>query len=203
MSEKREALVVIDVIDLFEHDDADLLLSSYRARLEGLREALAAVRARRLPVIYANDHHGRWDGDRAALVEAAREGPGGDVVAALAPEPGEAFMFKGRYSAFDHTMLDLWLGDLQVERLLLMGATTEGCVLQSGIDAREQGFEVTILEDACATINGEHEQLALRYARDIVGIRTVSATNLFRAVRRLADRATRSTEVAHTITGDG
>ena len=40
-SETRDALVVIDVIDLFEHADADALLASYRARLDGLRAALA------------------------------------------------------------------------------------------------------------------------------------------------------------------
>ncbi len=59
-SENRDALVVIDVIDLFEHDDANDLLSSYRVRLQGLRLALATGRAQQVPVIYVNDHHGRW-----------------------------------------------------------------------------------------------------------------------------------------------
>ena len=171
----RDALAVIDVIDLFEHADADALLSSYRARLQGLRAALAAARARNVPVIYVNDHHGRWDGDRAALIEAARAGPGGDVVEALIPAQGEAFLFKGRYSIFDHTMTELLLREIGVDRLLLMGATTEGCVLQSGIDAREHGLKVTILETACTTIDDEHELLALRYAREVAGIHTAPA----------------------------
>ena len=175
MSENRDALVVIDVIDLFEHDDANDLLSSYRVRLQGLRLALATGRAQRVPVIYVNDHHGRWEGDRAALIEAACAGRGGDVVRVLAPEPNEAFLLKGRYSIFDHTMLELLLRELGTERLLLMGATTEGCVLQSGIDARERGFKVTILESACATIDDGHEQLGLRYAREIAGILTAPA----------------------------
>ena len=126
-------------------------------------------------MIYANDHHGRWDGDRAALSRRREPGPGGDVVSALVPEPGEAFLFKGRYSIFDHTMTELLLRELGVERLLLMGATTEGCVLQSGIDAREHGLKVTILESACTTIDEEHERLALRYAREVAGIRTAPA----------------------------
>jgi len=175
MPRSRDALIVVDVIDRFEHDDGDSLLASYRSRLQGLRAALAAARTRELPVIYANDHHGRWDGDRTALIEAAEGGPGGDVVSTLAPEPGEPFLFKGRYSAFDHTMLELLLDELELGRLLLMGATTEGCVLQTGIDAREHGFKVTILESACTTIDESHEQLALRYAREIAGIRTASA----------------------------
>jgi nicotinamidase-related amidase len=168
-----DALVVVDVIDLFEHVDADRLLASYRERLDGLRRALDKARAERIPVIYVNDHHGRWDGDAPALVAAACAGPGADVVVPLAPEPGEAFLFKSRYSIFDHTLLELLLRELEVDRLLLMGGTTEGCVVQSGIDARELGLKVTIVEGACASIDGELEQLALRYAREVAGMRTV------------------------------
>jgi nicotinamidase-related amidase len=43
------------------------------------------------------------------------------------------------------------------------------CVIQTAIDAREEGFNVTILADACATTNAEMERLALEYAEQIVG----------------------------------
>ena len=73
-------------------------------------------------------------------------------------------LLKHRYSGFDHTALELLLGDLHVERLVLAGAATEGCVVQTAIDARERGFKVTIVADACATTDPHLEEIALRYA---------------------------------------
>ena len=127
-----------------------------------------------MPVIYVNDHHGRWNGDAPGLVEAASAGPGTDVITALRPSPGDPFIFKARYSAFDHTLLEILLAELGSERLILMGGTTEGCVVQSGIDARELGFKVTIVENACASIDVELERVALRYAREVAGIRVAA-----------------------------
>ncbi len=167
--------LVIDAVDLFDHEDAEELLQSFRSRLQNVRAAIEAARARNVPVVYVNDHHGRWDGDAPGLVEAACSGPGADVIPALRPRPGEPFLFKARYSAFDHTLLEILLAELGAERLILVGGTTEGCVVQSGIDARELGFKVTIVASACTSIDSELEQLALRYAREVVGIQVVAS----------------------------
>jgi nicotinamidase-related amidase len=134
-------------------------------------EAIAKVRATSVPVVYVNDQHGRWDADAPALVRralAARKS--GGLLGPLEPAPGDRFVLKPRYSAFDHSPLLLLLRDLKVERILLVGAATEGCVVQSGIDARELGFKVTILVDACATTNPELSEIALRYAREVAGM---------------------------------
>jgi len=74
------------------------------------------------------------------------------------------------YSAFDQTPLALVLEEFEVERVLIAGAATEGCVLQSGIAAREHGLEATVLADACATVDAELEAVALEYARRVAGI---------------------------------
>jgi nicotinamidase-related amidase len=170
----KDTLLVIDAIDLFEHEHADTLLRSFRSRLDGLRAAIAAARASRIPIAYINDHHGRWDGNAPGLVEAASSGPGSDVIPALSPRAGDPFIFKARYSAFDHTPLEILLAELDTERLILIGGTTEGCVVQSGIDARELGFRVTIVANACTTLDDELEALALRYAREVAGIQVVA-----------------------------
>ena len=162
--------MLIDVISDFEHEDGGALLASFRERLPAMREVLARAREQEVPVVYVNDHHGRWDGDSRGLLEEALGGHGGDVTAELAPRPGDPFLLKPRYSAFDHTALELLLRELDVERLLLAGGATEACIVQSGIDARELGFKVTILAEACATIDRELEEISLRYAREVAGI---------------------------------
>ena len=122
-------------------------------------------------MLYVNDAAGRWDGNAPAILEDAFDGPGGDAVREIAPQPGETFLFKPRYSIFDHTALELILADLEIERVLLAGAATEMCVIQSAIDARENGFKVTILANACATTDEELENLAFEYAERVVGAR--------------------------------
>jgi nicotinamidase-related amidase len=127
-------------------------------------------------VIYVNDSGGRWDSDAPAVVRAAvQEGPGGELIAALAPQNGDRFVLKARYSGFDHTQLAILLEELEVERILLAGAATEGCVVQTAIDARELGYKVTLLSDACAT-NDEHlEGIALQYAEQVGGVRIAAS----------------------------
>jgi len=165
----RDALVLIDVVNLFDHEDGERLLASFRERLSGFEELLERSRTNGVPVVYANDSAGRWDSDAPGLVEAALEGPGGDVVRALAPRDGERFVLKPRYSIFDHTPLSILLEELEVERLLLAGGATEMCVVQSAIDARELGYKVTIVPDACAAVDLEMERVSLEYAERVVG----------------------------------
>jgi nicotinamidase-related amidase len=167
----RDALLLVDLINDFGHEDGDRLLRSFRDRLPSMQIAIAHARAAGIPVIYVNDSAGRWDSDAPALVRAAaEEGRGSDLIAALAPQNGDRFVLKARYSGFDHTPLAILLEELEVERILLAGAATEGCVVQTAIDARELGFKVTILSDACAT-NDEHlERIALQYAEQVGGV---------------------------------
>jgi nicotinamidase-related amidase len=172
----RDVLVVVDVVNTFTHDDGGALLRSFRSRLGEIENALTDARTSGTPVVFVNDTLGRWDGDAPGLVQWAIEtGKGPDVVSALAPTPRDNFLFKARYSAFDHTSLDLLLAELECERILLCGAATEGCVVQSGIHAREHGLKVTILAGACATTDDELERVALAYAEQVGGIRIVCA----------------------------
>ena len=165
----RDALVLVDVVQTFEHEDGAQLLESFRSRQAGFVAAVERARGEGVPVVYANDNFGVWDGDAPRLVRSALKGPGGEHVEAMAPRDGETFVVKPRYSAFDHTPLDLILRELGIERLLLGGMSTEGCVAQTTIDARELGFKVTVFASACATIDEQVEQVALEYLETVAG----------------------------------
>ena len=104
----KDALLVADVVDAFEHENGHALLASFRARAAQMTETLGEARSSTdLPVLYVNDARADWAGDAPSFVEAVDDGLGGDVVSALAPRAGESFLFKARYSAFDHTPLAL------------------------------------------------------------------------------------------------
>ena len=165
----RDALVLVDVVQTFEHEDGERLLESFRSRHAGFVAASRRARSDGVPVVYANDNFGIWDGDAPRLVRSALEGRGGELVEALVPREGDAFLVKPRYSAFDHTPLELILRELEVERLLVGGMSTEGCVAQTAIDARELGFKVRIVASACATVDEQVEQVAFECLKKVAG----------------------------------
>jgi nicotinamidase-related amidase len=167
----RDALLLVDVINPFDHEDGERLLASFRARHERLVRALDRARADGLPIVYANDNVGVWDGDAPGLVRRALAGAGGALVQAIAPREGDLFVIKPRYSAFDHTPLELLLRELEIERILLVGTATEMCVAQTAIAARERGFKVSVLVDACATVDERMEAISLDYLENVVGAR--------------------------------
>jgi nicotinamidase-related amidase len=164
-------VLVVDVLDDFDHDDADALLESFRARGAAMARAIATAREAGVPVIYVNDDRDRWDSDAPALAREAADGRGGEVIRDLLPGRGDHVLLKHRYSAFDHTALELLLQAESVERVVILGAATEGCVVQTALDAREQGLKATILADACATTDEDLEATALRYAEYVGGVR--------------------------------
>ena len=97
-------------------------------------------------------------------------GKGGELIQALVPNASDPVLLKHRYSAFDHTPLDILLSSRQIERVILVGAATEGCVVQTAIDARELGLKASILVNACVTTDPKLEQIALRYASCVGGV---------------------------------
>jgi nicotinamidase/pyrazinamidase len=57
------------------------------------------------------------------------------------------------YSAFDGTDLAAWLREHHVGRLYVAGLATDYCVRASVLDARHEGFDVVVLEDAIGAVD--------------------------------------------------
>jgi nicotinamidase-related amidase len=172
------ALLLVDVIKDFRHEDGGRLLESYRARHGALVAALEQARGEGVPVVYGNDSAGTWDSNALGLVhEAVEHGRAGELVAAVAPRTGDVVVLKRGYSSFDGTPLESILReDLRVDSLLVAGTATEMCVFQTVTDALRLGFEVAVEAAACATVDEEHERLALDYLERVldVDVRRVS-----------------------------
>jgi nicotinamidase-related amidase len=55
------------------------------------------------------------------------------------------------------------------------------CVFQTASDALRLGLRVTVLADACATVNVRHESIALAYLHEVRGGEILRAHELERA----------------------
>lgn len=85
------------------------------------------------------------------------------------------------YSAFfenDHetpTGLAGYLREQGAKRLFLVGLATDFCVLYSALDARTQGFETYVIEDACRAIDLDGSLTAAQSAMDDAGVRRIDS----------------------------
>jgi nicotinamidase-related amidase len=171
----RDCVLLVDLFNDFRHEDGDVLLACFRERFPSLQALIQTSRRRATPIIYANDSSGIFDGDARGVVERAKKGQAGQLVKVIAPRRQDRFVVKPRYSAFDHTPLALILDDLGIERILIAGMSTEGCVAQTAIGGRENGFKITVISSACCTVDLELEEIALAYLERVVGVKVAAS----------------------------
>jgi nicotinamidase-related amidase len=158
----RTALIVIDMINTYDHEDADLLLPSVREALPAVRGLIDRARREDIPVIYVNDNFGRWRSHHDELLETALAGPHADLVEPVRPDENSLFVVKARHSIFFQTPLEYLLGQEGVGRVVLCGQVTEQCVLYSALDAHLRHLEVAVPRDAVAHIHPDLADAALR-----------------------------------------
>jgi nicotinamidase-related amidase len=156
------AVIVTDMLNRYEHDDAEPLMESVRRIIDPLRSLIAQAREQEVLTVWVNDNHGDWTAGRSELVEWAMQGADASLVAPVAPDPHVPFIVKARHSVFYETQLEYLLREQGVDRLVMAGQVTEQCILYSALDAYVRHFEVVIPRDCVAHIHDDLAEAALR-----------------------------------------
>jgi nicotinamidase-related amidase len=146
------ALIVVDMLNPYEHEDADKLVESVEATLPTLVALRERAREEGVPTIYVNDNQGNWESSRSQLVEAALEGARPDLIEPILPDDDDLFLAKTRHSIFYATPLEYILAQEEIGRIVLAGQVTEQCVLYSALDAYLRHIDVGVPRDAVAHI---------------------------------------------------
>lgn len=112
--------------------------------------------------------------------------PGNDYKDEIRPLPGEIEFAKSVNSAFVGTGLERYLRDRGLNRLVVVGLTTDHCVSATTRSAADLGFDVTLVADACAAFerlgyDGRHYS-----GEEIHRVNIVSLDNEFCRVRETA-----------------
>lgn len=164
----RPALLVIDVTYSFTGDRPEPILDSIRRfrnscgdsawrAVSAIKQLLDAFRPLGVPVVYTkgrrrtlSQHSGRWLGKNSRAHEdlAEREGTANEIVAEIAPAPGEIIVEKEKPSAFFGTGLVGYLVLLGVDTLIVTGCTTSGCVRATVVDAFSYNYRVAVVQEA-------------------------------------------------------
>jgi nicotinamidase-related amidase len=153
----RSALVVVDMLNSYEHEDAEQLTQGVEGIVEPLSGLIARAQDEGAELIYVNDNYGDWNSSQEELAERAMNGARPDLVEPLLPPDGADFVIKARHTIFYMTPLEYLLGQKEIDHLVLAGQVTEQCILYSALDAYVRHLEVSIPRDGVAHI---HENLA-------------------------------------------
>jgi len=155
------ALIIVDMLNTYEHEDAEPLKKSVREVLGPMTELLEKARAEDFPVIYVNDCFSDWSAGRPEIAEKALSGAAPELVEPIIPPRGTPFVVKARHSAFYQTQLEYLLRQEEIERIIMAGQVTEQCVLYSALDAYVRHFELAVARDCVAHINPGFANAAL------------------------------------------
>ena len=177
---KTTALLLIDVINDFEFEGSGNLLRyalPASKRLASLKKRLAGAG---VPVVYVNDNFGHWQSDFKQQI-ARCSGPesiGREVAGRLLPEEGDYFVLKPKHSGFFSTSLEVLLGYLGIETLILTGLSSDICVLYTANDAYMRDYQLVIPSDCVAAESKKRNALALRHMKTLLKARVVNSRSI-------------------------
>jgi nicotinamidase-related amidase len=84
-------------------------------------------------------------------------------------------VLKPKHSAFYKTVLDVLLPNLEIERLILTGVTTDMCVLFTAIDAYMREMKIVVPEDCVAAVSQSDHEAALDYMKRVLDAEIVNS----------------------------
>jgi nicotinamidase-related amidase len=171
---KRPALLVVDVIYNFVGDPELPIMESIKEwryscgtigwdGVRALQTLIGKARDKRIPLFYTTWErredkldNGRWN-DKNWRVDDAIDvigHKGNEIVAEIAPQPGDMTFVKKKPSAFFGTALTGYLIDFGIDTIILTGTTTSGCIRATAVDGFSYNYYVVVPEE-CAWDRGE------------------------------------------------
>lgn len=182
----KKAVIVVDMLNDFV--TGELANPRSVAITPNIAALLEAARRQDWLVVFANDAHLPGDPEEAVWgVHALAGTPGADVIPDLAPQAGDVVLPKRFYSSFYETGLASLLRQNDVDEVIVTGQHTNVCVRHTSSDAFNNGFRITVPDDAVAMFEepgmtdeqyARAQEDALAYLRKIYGARVLSTSDL-------------------------
>jgi nicotinamidase-related amidase len=162
MTTMPTAVVVVDMLNPYDHEDAELLVDSVEEVVEPIAKLVERAGREGAEVIYVNDNYSDWNSSQEELAERALAGARPDLVEPLLPPQRASFVVKARHTIFYMTPFEYLLFQKEIDNLVLVGQVTEQCILYSALDAYVRHVPVTVPPDGVAHIHADLADSALR-----------------------------------------
>lgn len=146
----KKALIIIDIQnDYFDQGTMTLVGSDTACRNAGL--LLERFRTDSLPVIYIQ--HIATRPDAAFFLPNTK---GAEIHETIIPLENEKVIVKHYPNSFRETVLSEYLNEKQISDLVICGMMTHMCVDATTRAAKDLGFNISVIGDACATKDLEY-----------------------------------------------
>ena len=142
---KNTALILIDIQNDY-FDGGALTLAGANFAAEKASSLLSMFRTKQLPIIHIQ--HETLKPEMGFMLPGTE---GQKIHASVTPNEGETCLTKYYPNAFWNTELDDKLKAQNITNVVIAGMMTHMCVSTTIRAAMERGFQVTAIQDACAT----------------------------------------------------
>ena len=170
-------MIVVDMLNPYEHDDADRLTRSVERTIEPISKLVERAGESGAELIYVNDNHGDWNSSAEELAQRALDGRRPDLVEPILPPDGADFVIKARHTIFYMTPREYLLSQKEIGHLVLAGQVTEQCILYSALDAYVRHIDVSVPTDGVAHIHDDLAEAALKMMERNMRAELVSAAD--------------------------
>jgi len=142
---ENTALIIIDIQNDYFPGGA-LVLEQPELAADKAAQLLGIFREQRLPIVHIQ--HENLNPDLPFMLAAT---DGQKIHPSVQPLANEQHFDKHYPNAFWQTELETYLKERGIKHLLIVGMMSHLCVSTTTRGAMERGFEVTVIQDACAT----------------------------------------------------
>jgi nicotinamidase-related amidase len=147
------------LVDFFRENDVKIVYTLYSSRNKDGSDFTRQIRT-------INEIAKEQIGD---FIYPHKDHPGSKIIDSIKPEDDDLVLIKTTSSAFSSTNLGLFLQNMGIELLFIVGVATSMCVGSTARVAFDFGFDVIIIEDACADWSPEFHKNSLRSFERIYG----------------------------------
>lgn len=196
----RSALIVVDMQNDFVRQGAPMELPSCRAAIPNAKRIIDACRKQGIPIVYLKFIAGPkesliwtwsrklvpevkccWKNHKRSYSDIESEAEVTDIVAELAPRPGDFIVEKYSYGGFYETNLNSILVACHAGDVIVLGAATPFCVDDTVTGAFDRQYRVFLVSDATGSFDEEFHRNSLRRIAMKYG-RVLSTADIIREI---------------------
>jgi nicotinamidase-related amidase len=173
-------LLLIDVInDLSFPGNKDLVRRSVTLA-KSITKLKKRCKRAGIPAIYVNDNWGRWRSDIAAVLRHClrAQSPGREMTKLLVPEADDYIVLKPKHSPFYASPLETILDYIGARVAIVVGLTTNACVLIAAGDLHVRDFELFVPADCVAALTDREHRRSLDIMKNSFDANTTSSSRL-------------------------
>jgi len=173
-------LMLVDVLNTLEFPGAEALVKMAPKLARNIAALKERCRKAGIPSVYVNDNWKKWRSDASAVIQHCLrpDAPGRALVEPLVPSRADYIVLKPKHSAFYATPLDTLLSYLRTRVVVLVGLTTDACVLTTACEIHTRDLSLVVPSDCVAASDKRSHRIAIELMEKSFGAKTTPSRRL-------------------------